>query len=157
MLARSLIQLYLSPAYHGITNWDKGWGGRVNYYAPLYVKGKHLLALHCQPLPKGRLAPICCGSCLAVSELEVPYGKLLPHCPMCKGDRVDLNVKGKAWRDVLIATLWPSYDAVEAELIICLAIQDMKNQKHRKLANPSANVHNTTITLRERLQRSLQS
>jgi len=158
MLAKSLIKLYLSPEWHGVTNWTKGWGGRPQHYAPLYTKGKHLLAIYKKGLPKNRLAPICCASCLwcGVSNTLIPYGKLLPYCYDCIDDTPEdittVHVKGMKWRDLLIRALWPQYNALEAEFIICQAIQEMKLEKTQNLANPSELDYTKPLTLKQRLQ-----
>jgi len=153
MLAKSLIKLYLSPEWHGVTNWIKGWGGKPQHYAPLYTKGKHLFAIHKKDLPKNRLAPICCASCLWCGSLNlaIPYGKLLPYCYDCinnKPDIIDTHVTGMAWRELLIRALWPQYNALEAEFIICQAIQEMKLKEIPNLANPSGLDYTKPLTLK---------
>ncbi len=157
MLAKSLIKLYLSPEWHGITNWREGWGGRPQHYAPLYTKGKHLLAFHRQELPQYKWASICCASCLSIGkpDIEIPYGKLLPYCSMCSGytdDIIDVHVVGMKWRELLIRALWPQYNALEAEFIICQAIQEMKLKEIPNLANPFELGYDGPLKLKDWLQ-----
>jgi len=131
MLAESIIANYLHKSNHGCFNWKGHWEGRVQYYAPLHIKGGHLLQEQARPLLNyNKFEYPTCLSCLHVYTLTSPayYGKVFPYCPKCSKVHVTksqtaIAVAGREFYDVVInSALSPHYTSYESELIVCKVI-----------------------------------